>query len=221
MKDADDCMCDRMIKRTPGESGFGIIESLLVLAIILMVTTTLNQFFTSSRDEVIHRKGRIQFAEDMVRLMMVTEENDVCSHLSIANGNIKITPSFTSEVDLTKGVTIDNFPLIEPSTNDKLRYRIKRVTYEQISTNYASYPSRARAVINVYPEYRNKLGKILTGSGVPDVGHVEIIVAGVDTSVAGDNTAVKHCFAAFSRRIACTDRGKHYDENAGENINCN
>lgn len=201
---------ERVLLMKNSESGFGIIESLVVLAIILTVTASLNQYFTSSRDEVVYRKAKLGFEEDILRLFMVTEENSVCEHLDfVRNGVYKLDSGATEgpELELPE-IKIDGVSVIKvdsPADQQKKRYAVSKVTVKQISKRYAQYPSRARGEIIIY-------ATISKGKNKPRLNvkqNIELILAGN----SANSTTVTSCYGTFSRDIACADRGKHYDPN--------
>lgn len=196
-----------------GQAGFGIIESLIVLLIISAVAAGLSQYFLSSKDQVIYRKARLGFEEDMLRLMMITEENSVCEHLSFVNSaNLQLTGG-AGGVRLAnlKILNFDGAPVLK--VEKKKRYEVKSIELMQESIVYASYPSRARASLVVKVEFLDKNGDPIPLKDEQKLGRVDIILAS-DQSAGGQITS---CYGTFSRKISCHDGNGKYNPEATPN----
>ncbi len=185
------------------ESGFGIVESLVVLALIVTVIVMLNSYFTGTRDQLILQKARLEFEEEILRLMMITEENSVCEHLNfIDKVSLQIKPG--SVLASFKKLELDGNPILE--VKKKKRFEVKSIELLQDSIYYAINPTRVRGSIRIKSEFYDRFDKPLLS--VPEdkkTAYVDIILA----SDTGDK--ISSCYGSFSRRIACRDGNGLYN----------
>ncbi|MES2744544.1 MAG: hypothetical protein V4655_03915 [Bdellovibrionota bacterium] len=192
-----------------GEEAFGILESLVVLALIMTVIVSLNQYFIGSRDQVLYQKARLDFEEDILRLMMITEENSVCEHLSFIN---KVNLGSAPRTVLAKlsSIELDGMPIIE--VKKKKRYEVKSIELMQDSIFYAVAPTRVRGSIRIKTEYYDRYNKPI--ASVPEhkkQAYVDIILA------SDSGGPITSCYGSFSRRIACKDGNGLYNAEAQPN----
>jgi hypothetical protein len=202
------------------QAGFGIIESLLVLLVISAVAAGLSQYFLSSKDQVLYRKARLAFEEDMLRLMMITEENSVCEHLSfVGSARLQLTGGRggvrLNSIDTLK---FDGAPVLK--VERQKRYEVKSIELMQESIVYASYPSRARGSIVVKVEFldKNKVPIVFKDADgnptdAPKTGRIDVILAS-DQTAGG---VITSCYGAFSRKISCKDGNGTYNPEATPN----
>lgn len=192
------------------QSGFGIIESIVVLALILSVTAGLNSYFVGSRDQLTYQKARLEFEEEILRLMMVTEENSMCEHLSFI-GKVKLAEK--------PGTVLATFPKLELAGNTvlevkkKRRYEVRSIELLQDSVFYAIAPTRVRGSIRIKTEFFDRFGKPV--ASIPE----EKKSAFVDIILASDTGSgpITSCYGSFSRRIACRDGNGLYNAEAQPN----
>jgi hypothetical protein len=192
-----------------GEEAFGILESLVVLALILTVVVSLNWYFVKGRDQLVYQKARLEFEEDILRLMMITEENAVCEHLSFIN-NVKLALAPHTVLAKLDRIELYGTPVLE--VKKKKRYEVKSIELVQESIFYAIAPTRVRGRIIVRSEFYDRYGKPV--ASVP----AEKKMAFVDIILASDTGGpVTSCYGSFSRRIACRDGNGLYNAEAKPN----
>lgn len=202
---------NRAANKTSAQSGFGIIEALVALAAISLIVVAVNKQFLGNRENTAIRKARALFDVDMVRLMMVTEENNVCERLNIIG---RPMPGRGNKVDLDRltygsEVLFERHAVSKATHKDKALYRIKTIKLEQTSDQFGIIPKRARAEIQLEAAFFNPNGQeIKIGDARRDMdtkGFADIIIASRDGAI------IDSCYGIFSRRIACTDENKTYN----------
>jgi type II secretory pathway pseudopilin PulG len=195
------------IKRpVSAESGFGIIESMVALAAILIVGTILNTVFVGSADVLVYRKSRLLFEEKLLQLMVVTEENNVCEHLNIVQGGFFAKSAPGDVIATLNNINVDGQNLIE--VGRKGLFEIKKIEVIQDSITFGVNPVRARAKIVVTAEFFESKDKTKPVARVPldqKTGGVVIMVA-----MDGSNR-INSCYGTFSRRISCIDANGVYN----------
>lgn len=197
--------------RIPEQRGFGILESIVVLAVIMGITVSLNSYFTGSRDQLTYQKARLELEEDLLRLMMITEENSVCEHLSFVNKVNLGTKSGDVLAKLDK-LELDGTPVIEVKKAKNKRYEVKSIDLMQDSVFYAVAPTRVRGSIRIRTEFYDRYGKPIPS--IPEEKksqYIDIILASESGSV------ITSCYGSFSRRIACRDGNGLYNAEAQPN----
>lgn len=191
------------------QKGFGILESLVVLALILSVTAGLNSYFVGSRDQLTYQKARLEFEEEILRLMMITEENSMCEHLSFI-GKVNLATDPGSVLASLPKLEVDGHTILE--VKKKKRYEVKSIDLMQDSIFYAIAPTRVRGSIRIKTEYFDRFGKPVTS--IPE----EKKAAFVDIILASDTGGpITSCYGSFSRRIACRDGNGLYNAEAQPN----
>lgn len=196
------------------QAGFGIIESLIVLLVISAVAAGLSQYFLSSKDQILYRKARLGFEEDMLRLMMITEENTVCEHLSFVNNgaSLQLTGGKGGvRLASIKSLKFDGAPVLE--VEKKKRYEVKSIELMQESIVYAGYPSRARGSLVIKVEFLDKNGDPMPLKEDQKLGRVDVILAS-DQTAAG---LITSCYGTFSRKISCLDGNGKFNPEATPN----
>ena len=198
-------------KPSTTQSGFGIIEALVALAAISLIVVAVNKQFLGNRENTAIRKARALFDVDMVRLMMVTEENNVCERLNILG--LKM-PGRNNKIDLDRltygsEVLFERHSVSKAPHKDKALYRITSIRLEQTSEQFGIAPKRARAEIQLEAAFFTPSGQeIKLGDARKDIdskGFADIIIT------SDDGATIDSCYGIFSRRIACTDEKKTYN----------
>lgn len=202
---------NRLAPKSLAQAGFGIIEALIALAAISMIAVAINKQFLGNRENTAIRKARTLFDADLIRLMMVTEENSVCERLNIIGLPM---PGVNGAINLPR-ILYGNQVLLETHAasvapnKDKALYRIERITLRQTSNRFGIRPRRARATIELEARFFNTRGQEIALG--PDrkardtLGYAEIIIA------AQNGSTIDSCYGIYSRRIACNDENRIYN----------
>lgn len=193
----------------PNQRGFGILESIVVLAVVMGITVSLNSYFTGNRDMLTYQKARLELEEDLLRLMMITEENSVCEHLNFV-GRVTLKSKAGDIIAKLNKLELKGVPVIE--VKKKKRYEVKAIEILQDSVFYAVAPKRVRGSIRITTEFFDRYGKV-----IPSVP-VEKKSSFIDIILASDNgSTVSSCYGSFSRRISCRDGNGLYNAEAQPN----
>ena len=192
------------------QSGFGIIEALVVLLLIAGAAAGLGRFFLSSKDMVLNQQARLAFEEDLLRLMMITEENSVCEHLNLVSSGFKLQPG--SQVAIGKIPVLEFDQVTMAKVGKDRRYGIKSIELIQLSREYGTNPRRARGSIVIVPEFYEKDGiTVKKGSKLPTRGNIDVIIA------ADPGGLITSCYGTFSRKISCLDGNGTFNPEATPN----
>ncbi|MBC7531210.1 MAG: type II secretion system protein [Oligoflexus sp.] len=182
------------------QSGFGIIEALVVLLLIAGAAAGLGQFFLSSKDMVLNQRARLAFEEDLLRLMMITEENSVCEHLNLVSSGFKLLNTGSSNLRIGEIPKLEFDNVVMAKVGKDRRYGIKSIELFQLSVEYGKNPRRARGSIVIVPEFYEKDGiTVKKGSELPEKGNIDVIIA------ADPGGLINSCYGTFSRKISCLD----------------
>lgn len=194
---------DAKSNKPSSESGFGIIDSLIALAIMSVFLMFFGLNFVSKKDQVAIEEARIQFDGLIAKVLITTEDNAVCDRLNIINSEYRMADASGVTLYSTNALRLGGTELIKVGTEG--RVRLKKIELVQMSRVFGVMPRRAKAQIRLTAEYLDREGRVMKNVPQADtVGLVELMIEGLDDNI------VRSCYGRFSERIKCLDMRGSY-----------
>ncbi len=193
------------------QQGFGILENLIVLTILLMAALWVNRSYLDQKQMLAIDASRNMFEEDVMRIFQVTNENVICEHLNFVGSGISIGVE-NQVLGNFEAISIDGIPLVKKGKTNK--YELTSIELVQTSPVFGTNPRRVQAELILTAEFYNA-----KGVAIPKIDSLSKIRKVLFVVTADASNQIDSCYARFSRRLACVDSAGIYAPEAAKNCN--